>query len=401
MSFNARNQVDYTQRYKILSGRVNFAYYSQKKQLINEGRALGLNLYPPDNDASIISNIEEGIVATTPEELARYLEEIKQNTVPSDVITPTATVPSAPTSVSASAGNAEATVSFTPGSDGGSAITGYTVTSSPGGFTGTGISSPIIVTGLTNGTAYTFTVIATNSKGDSVASSPSSAVTPTFTDAISASLTTSLSAYNAAANGDWVKITTTEYGNLKTNVSGTTQAGISDAYLALVNGSGLSVTDQSAIVANTVTTNTPAIPANTYVYACAIAYGGVRQATDMRVFTNTSTTSWTGFNQLGGVLPATTTGSGIILNCYVLKGSSTTNGGTNGAFACFSGQTASSIGPLGFYQNFAVNNSMRYLLFTPGGSGGIPTSSSSLSGNLPGYGAFCIQALATPTIQWT
>jgi len=91
----------------------------------------------------------------------------------------TTTVSGAPTSVTATAGNASASVAFTaPASDGGSPITGYTVTSSPGNFTATGATSPINVTGLTNGTAYTFTVVATNAVGNSVASSASAAVTP-------------------------------------------------------------------------------------------------------------------------------------------------------------------------------------------------------------------------------
>ncbi|SFM54753.1 Fibronectin type III domain-containing protein, partial [Paenibacillus sp. 1_12] len=90
-------------------------------------------------------------------------------------------VPSAPTNVTANAGNGVATVSFAaPASNGGNAITGYTVTSSPGGFTGTSASvSPITVTGLTNGTAYTFTVVAKNGAGDSASSEASSSVTPT------------------------------------------------------------------------------------------------------------------------------------------------------------------------------------------------------------------------------
>jgi chitodextrinase len=90
--------------------------------------------------------------------------------------------PGAPTSVTAtSTGATTANVSFTaPTSDGGAAITSYTATSSPGGITGTisqATSGTIAMTGLTAGTAYTFTVRATNSAGTSVASSPSNSVT--------------------------------------------------------------------------------------------------------------------------------------------------------------------------------------------------------------------------------
>ena len=103
------------------------------------------------------------------------------NSLPSSAsnsVTPS-TVPGAPTIGTATGGNAQASVAFTaPASNGGSAITGYTVTSSPGNITGTGSSSPITVTGLTIGTAYTFTVIATNINGNSSPSSASNSVTP-------------------------------------------------------------------------------------------------------------------------------------------------------------------------------------------------------------------------------
>lgn len=227
--------------------------------------------------------------------------------------------------------------------------------------------------------------------------------TPPPPDRIVESLTTSLAAYNAAANDDWVKITSTEYANLQTNISGTTKAGISDSYLTAAVGAGLSLQDRSAIVANTVTTNTPAIPANNYLYALAVKYATSSQATDMRVFTNTDTSSITGFNQVGSVLPPTdvvTVPAVFSINYYVRKGVTTTNGATSGLLSIFSGQTASSIGPLSFYQNFSVTNSMRYLLFTPGATGGIPNSSSVLSGSLSNYGAFAIQGLTTNTIQW-
>ena len=90
-----------------------------------------------------------------------------------------ATAPGAPTNVAATPGDKQATVTWNaPASNGGSAITKYTVTPSPNGtaVTSTGLSAT--VTSLTDGTAYTFTVTATNAAGTGVASSPSSPVTP-------------------------------------------------------------------------------------------------------------------------------------------------------------------------------------------------------------------------------
>jgi hypothetical protein len=96
----------------------------------------------------------------------------------SSSVTPS-TTPGAPTNVTAVAGNAQTTVSFTaPASNGGSAITRYTITSTPGGITATTTTTSGIVTGLTNGTSYTFTIIATNTRGNSTPSSSSSSVIP-------------------------------------------------------------------------------------------------------------------------------------------------------------------------------------------------------------------------------
>lgn len=89
------------------------------------------------------------------------------------------TVPGAPTIDTATIDSRQATVHFTPPlNDGGRPITSYEVTASPGGITATGSTSPIKVTGLTNGTAYTFTVKAINLAGSGAASAASNDVTP-------------------------------------------------------------------------------------------------------------------------------------------------------------------------------------------------------------------------------
>jgi hypothetical protein len=88
--------------------------------------------------------------------------------------------------VSAAAGNASATIRWTAPSNGGAAITSYTVTphagtvaQTPVTVTGTPPATTATITGLVNGTAYTFTVSATNAIGTSAASTASSPVTPT------------------------------------------------------------------------------------------------------------------------------------------------------------------------------------------------------------------------------
>ncbi len=102
---------------------------------------------------------------------------IRNNPTPTP--TPT-TVPGVPGSVTATAGVGRAKVSWAAPTNGGSGITWYTVASSPGGRTVTTIGTGTAATfpGLTNGTAYTFTVTATNAVGTGAASEPSNAVTP-------------------------------------------------------------------------------------------------------------------------------------------------------------------------------------------------------------------------------
>ena len=104
---------------------------------------------------------------------------------PSNAVTP-ATLPGSPTDVAATAGGSSASLTWVaPASDGGAPITHYVITP----YVGTTAQAPVTagsgttfdVTGLTNGTTYTFTVTATNSAGSGPASLPSNVVTPIIT----------------------------------------------------------------------------------------------------------------------------------------------------------------------------------------------------------------------------
>lgn len=91
-------------------------------------------------------------------------------------------VPGAPTNVAAMAsGYDSAVISFSIPSSNGSAITKYTVTSSPDNITATSTGNNITVGGLASGTSYTFSVVATNIAGNSAASVSSNGTVPVTT----------------------------------------------------------------------------------------------------------------------------------------------------------------------------------------------------------------------------
>jgi hypothetical protein len=106
--------------------------------------------------------------------------------------------PGAPTIGTATAGTSNcASVAFTaPGCTGYPAtITGYRVVSTPGCFTQTGASSPLVVSGLTTGTSYTFKAQATNATGYGALSAASNSITATVQTCAS---------YTTAGTYSWV-----------------------------------------------------------------------------------------------------------------------------------------------------------------------------------------------------
>jgi len=108
---------------------------------------------------------------------------------PSSITTTPFGLSDPPTSVVASPGSAQAEISWVDPPPCGLPILSYQATASPGGQTTTSASSPAIITGLTNGISYTFTVVATNSLGNSVPSSPSLPVVPASVPGAPVSLT--------------------------------------------------------------------------------------------------------------------------------------------------------------------------------------------------------------------
>jgi hypothetical protein len=138
----------------------------------------------PPATSTPVNNLSPGTIYTFVVTATNAIGTGNASTQSNSVTTPS--TPAAPTAVTATAGNGNATVSWTAPSNGGSTITSYTITPYIGGVAQTNTTTitgnpPITsatVGSLTNGTAYTFTVTAANAVGAGQPSGASSAVTP-------------------------------------------------------------------------------------------------------------------------------------------------------------------------------------------------------------------------------
>ena len=130
----------------------------------------------------VITGLTNGMAYTFKVEARNAVGYSLPSAASNSVTPPYSVTPPGPPTIGTATGGApgsgQATITFTPPAyNGGPPVTSYTVTSSPGGITASGAGSPLVVSGLSGGTPYTFRVTATNSVGTGPASAASNSIT--------------------------------------------------------------------------------------------------------------------------------------------------------------------------------------------------------------------------------
>ncbi len=171
---------EYSSRYGNTTNR-QFVTQLYLNALHRAGETTGIDYHSTELDAGrtpraqILVNFSESA-----ENQAQVLADIRNGITYTPYNAPVLTsVPAAPVATGATPGNASAAIAFTaPSMTGNLPLTSYTASCTGGGATrsATGAASPLTVSGLTNGTAYSCTVVASNSAG---AGAASAAVTAT------------------------------------------------------------------------------------------------------------------------------------------------------------------------------------------------------------------------------
>ena len=226
-------------------------------------------------------------------------------------------------------------ISFTAPSGTGT-ITNYKVISSPSGITGTSSTSPIVVSGLTPNTSYTFTVTATNNGGTSAASGASTAkvTLPNITSfTISSETTTSIS---LLWSGGYTSVTITRNGTaVSTNNTGTTftNTGLTVntpyTYVITPKNSGGVLGSSTTIIQSTLS-GPPTIGTATVIDSSSISIAFTPPGGTGTIISYTATSTPGGFTGTSSTSPIVV--SGLTPNTsYTFSVTATNNGGTSTA----------------------------------------------------------------------
>lgn len=257
------------------------------------------------------------------------------------------TSPAAPTAVTAmAAGDATANISWTAPSNGGSPITSYTVTpyiglvaQAPTTVSGPNPPNRTTITGLTDGTAYTFTVTAINSIGTGPASAASNAVTPSafappaFVQQVSAHTanvsSVSLTPSSAVTVGNRLIVETGIWSNGSATAKSVTDSG-GDTFVELLHYKAADGTEMSVWSApitgsgGTKPTITVTATGKADIGAAALEYFGLSTVSDATVVDQMAhANGLTGSSPAivsSGPTPATTGGNELALGFYADSG---------------------------------------------------------------------------------
>lgn len=221
---------------------------------------------------------------------------------------------------------------------------------------------------------------------------------PYASDKIYQSLTTSQAAYQAAAIGTWVSVTSAEYTTLQTNVASTSIAGVNNTDFESTFAGNYSAFN--LIVANRSNAVAAAVLGNTYLYAFAIvaALPTISRALDsIYVYTNGSTSTYSGFSIVGsGPLPSLVAGR----NYFVRKGVAAVSAATDGLLAISAPGDGTAAGSQSYNIPYSTALTGGGFQVSYGAGVSLPATSSTSLTNFANTFTVGVQALTTSSIQW-